>query len=277
MNVELKTQKEINHRIDQTSNVFDVFSTLKNVELNIIDSCNRVCDFCPHSLDDYQFVNGRIKLELVEELVKQLNEKNYAGSITICGFGEPLMHKQLLSIIKVLRKSTARIELITNGELLTEEKIKEFFSNGLDFLSISVYEEKFVDRIKSLVIDLDEDKFLVRDRWLGKIKIVDRKNIIKDSNVIQKQSPCWLPSYKMIINHNGDVMLCCNDWTRSNNFGNILHDNIWTIWIDKLMYKRKELLTGIRNGVCKTCNIDGTDYGSDSAKYFSLSVETLDS
>ncbi len=277
MKLELKTQKEISHRMNQTSTVIDVFTTLKNVELNIIDSCNRVCDFCPHILEDYQYTTGRANLHLFEILVDQLNEKNYSGSITICGFGEPLMHKQLSNIIKILRRSTARIELITNGELLTEEKMQEFFSNGLDFLSISVYEERFVKKIEKLVSILKEDQFLVRDRWLGKIKIVDRKNIINKSIEVQKQSPCWLPSYKMIINYNGDVMLCCNDWTRTNNFGNILNNNLWNIWIDKLMYKRKELLAGIRNDVCSTCNIDGTDYGKDSARYFSTSLATLDS
>jgi MoaA/NifB/PqqE/SkfB family radical SAM enzyme len=269
MHMELKTQKEINHRINQTSNVTDVFSTLKNVELNIVESCNRVCDFCPHALEDYQHTTGKANLELFESLVEQLNEKKYTGSITICGFGEPLMHKQLDSIIKILRKSTARIELITNGELLTSKKIQEYFSNGLDFLSVSVYEEQFVTRVKDLLSDLNENQFLVRDRWLGKIKVVDRKNIISRDNMIQKQSPCWLPSYKMIINYNGDVMLCCNDWTRTNIFGNILTENLWNIWIDKLMYKRKELLDGVRHGVCSTCDIDGTDYGKDSAKYFS--------
>jgi MoaA/NifB/PqqE/SkfB family radical SAM enzyme len=263
-----KTTKEINHRLQQTSNVTDVYSTLKNIELNIVESCNRTCEFCPHDMDDYQFTKGKADLSLYEKLVEQLNSQNYSGSITLCGFGEPLMHKNINTIINILRKSNATIELITNGELLTKKKLDNLFLNGLDFINVSIYESKYVKKITDLLSQLREEQYLIRDRYLGKIKIVDRKNIITSSVKTNKSRSCWLPSYKMIINYNGDVMLCCNDWTRTNVFGNIYNTDIWDIWCENLMSKRLELLAGHRNGVCASCNIEGTDYGNESAKFF---------
>jgi radical SAM protein with 4Fe4S-binding SPASM domain len=262
-----KIEKEIAYRMEQTSGVTDVFSTLKNLEINITDACNRACEFCPHSEEDYQFRTGRAQLSLFSFIAHQLVEKNYTGSIVLCGYGEPTMYKSLREAISILATTNAKIELITNGELLSKEKVKELFAVGLSVINISVYEEQYVEHARLLVEDLKPDQWLIRNRYLGQIELVNRIEI-RNGIIHQKTDPCWLLAYKMLVNYNGDVMLCCNDWTRSNVYGNIYETNLWAIWSNNLQDKRLELLSGQRNGVCANCNIHGTSYGADSVAFY---------
>jgi cyclic pyranopterin phosphate synthase len=262
-----KIKKEIDYRITQTSGVTDIFSTLKNLEINITDACNRACEFCPHSEDTYQYRSDRAAPTLFSSIAEQLKEKNYTGSIVLCGYGEPTMYKPLREAITMLATTDAKIELITNGELLTKEKVKDLFLAGLDIINISVYEEQYVAHASSLVEDLEPTQWLIRNRYLGQIELVNR---IEIRNGLDQNSkgPCWLLSYKMLINHNGDVMLCCNDWTRKNIYGNIYKSNLWDIWTNNLQEKRLELLSGNRTGICASCDIGGQSYGAESVKFY---------
>ena len=73
------------------------------IELSLIDVCNRSCAFCPKSdesiaPDTYQKM-GR---DLIDKLYRELKKINYGGSIALCGYGEPLLHKDIEYIIQKL-------------------------------------------------------------------------------------------------------------------------------------------------------------------------------
>ena len=77
----------------------------------------------------------------------------------------------------------------------------------------------------------------------------------------------------MIVDTTGDVLLCNNDWTRNEKFGNLLSDSIETIWLNNMHNRRMELIQGKRiHNACSTCDIHGTKYGIDSARYFKDNV-----
>jgi len=110
--------------------VNDVLSSYKNkpipswIELSLIDVCNRSCSFCPKSdpkiaPDTYQ----KMSLPLIDKLCKELAEINYKGSVVLCGYGEPMLHKDINIISKKLSK-VAFVEIVTNGDTLNSKKIK---------------------------------------------------------------------------------------------------------------------------------------------------------
>ena len=75
------------------------------IELSIIDVCNRSCIFCPKSdpsvaPDTYQ----QMQLVLIDKLSKDLQKINYKGSVVLCGYGEPMLHKEINEISKRLAK-----------------------------------------------------------------------------------------------------------------------------------------------------------------------------
>ena len=74
----------------------------------------------------------------------------------------------------------------------------------------------------------------------------------------EQYTPCFLPYYRCWIHHNGDVELCCNDWTDTNVYGNFADTPWLEIWRnnEELKRLRQELLQGNRkaNDVCRNCN-----------------------
>jgi MoaA/NifB/PqqE/SkfB family radical SAM enzyme len=54
------------------------------------------------------------------------------------GFGEPLSHPDIIDMVRQAKAIGSRIELITNGTLLTSDMSKGLISAGLDMLWISL-------------------------------------------------------------------------------------------------------------------------------------------
>ena len=73
------------------------------IELSLIDTCNRSCSFCPKS-DPKIAPNTHHKMEnvLIEKLYSDLKKIKFEGAFCLCGYGEPLLHKEHISIINKL-------------------------------------------------------------------------------------------------------------------------------------------------------------------------------
>ena len=74
------------------------------IELSLIDVCNRSCSFCPKSdpavaPDTYQ----KMTLKLINKLVSDLKKINFEGAFCLCGYGEPMLHKELIQISEHIR------------------------------------------------------------------------------------------------------------------------------------------------------------------------------
>ena len=63
----------------------------------------------------------------------ELKEYNYKGIFLFSGFVEPLLDKNIFNLISVVkdRLPKAKIEIVTNGDVLNENRAKNF----LDLLS----------------------------------------------------------------------------------------------------------------------------------------------
>ena len=85
---------------------------------------------------------------------------------------------------------------------------------------------------------------------------------------IDPKKNCFYPTYQFLIDWNGDVFLCPQDWQRRVSMGNVMQESIFEIWTGKTLTKyRKDLLKGKRCSLpCTKCNADGTLLGKDHAK-----------
>ena len=74
--------------------------------------------------------------------MRDLEQLDYSGTILYSGFCEPFLHKQLDQLIILSKKycKKARVECVTNGDLVTVEKLRWLFDAGLDTLLISMYD-----------------------------------------------------------------------------------------------------------------------------------------
>ena len=97
--------------------------------------CNFKCPFCPTG-KGYTRQGGFAKVELYEETFRQIGLYTYL--ITIHGWGEPLMYKNLPEIIRLAHEKRIFTVVTTNGSLLTTEMSRKIISNKLDYLILSV-------------------------------------------------------------------------------------------------------------------------------------------
>jgi MoaA/NifB/PqqE/SkfB family radical SAM enzyme len=94
--------------------------------------CNLSCAYC----NEYDKVSDPVPtVEMLRRI--ELLAKLGTGIITISG-GEPLLHPDLDEIIRAIRSHGAIATIITNGYLLTPERIQRLNRAGLEHLQISI-------------------------------------------------------------------------------------------------------------------------------------------
>jgi len=97
-----------------------------------IRRCNLSCTYC-NEFDDFS------KPVPLEQMLLRVDQLGNLGTsvITISG-GEPLLHPQLDDIIQHMRKRRIVAGMITNGYLLTADRIQKLNRAGLEWLQISI-------------------------------------------------------------------------------------------------------------------------------------------
>src|SRR6266403_108200 len=94
--------------------------------------CNLACKYC-NEFDDF---SKPVQLETMFQRVDKLAELG-TSVVTISG-GEPLLHPELDDIIRRIRRHGIIAGLITNGYLLTGDRIERLNRAGLEWLQISI-------------------------------------------------------------------------------------------------------------------------------------------
>lgn len=94
--------------------------------------CNLACGYC----NEYDDFSAPVPLEVMNRRIDKLAELG-TTVITISG-GEPLLHPDLEKIIERIRQHGIISTLISNGYLMTRERIEKLNRAGLDHLQISI-------------------------------------------------------------------------------------------------------------------------------------------
>ena len=184
------------------------------VELSIIDVCNRSCSFCPKvdpkiAPNTYQ----KMTMDLVNKLTQDLKKINYQGSVTLCGYGEPMLHKGVFEISKKLAEASF-VEVVTNGDTLKAESILKLYNSNVNKLLISLYDgPEQITKFKKMTKEagVPNDFVILRDRWHGAdkdygLKLTNRTGTINIGNQdnIGTFTYCNYPAYSVLIDWNGD-------------------------------------------------------------------------
>ncbi len=260
------------------------------IELNINEICNRVCPFCPRSNpEQYPNQNIHMSVELAKNISEQLADINFTGIVNISGTGEPLLTKHVVDIVKQFGNKGIHIEIVTNGDMLVSKKgtklIKDLYSAGLCQFVVSMYDgPEQIEQFNTLFAScgIDKGSYSLRDRWYdesedygllytnraGNIGFEHLSDISKQKLMESGKSACFYTHYSMMIDWNGDALLCCQDmYNRTVNFGNVKDKSLVDIWTDaKLTEFRNKLKNGDRSlSPCSNCNANGQVFGVNHA------------
>lgn len=261
--------------LDSNSKLID---TLTRIEINPSELCNRACAFCPRSNPEvYSNRNLHMLETTAESIAKNLHDINYSNRVTISGFGEPLLSRNIFKIIEIISlgaPNIERLQLITNGDQLNEDVIVKLYSAGITRLEINLYDsEQQVEYFKRILQNIDDSLYVLRHHYYSSSKDygLTLNNRAGSIDVGSKgnfsDKICYLPFYKLMIDWNGNILLCCQDWKRVAKLKlNINTHSITEIWDSVQMNEYRDSLIerGRVKSPCSECNIDGTLIGRDS-------------
>jgi MoaA/NifB/PqqE/SkfB family radical SAM enzyme len=116
------------------------------VDFEVTNRCNAKCYFCPRDATPHQ---GLMSVEIFEQSLvraielreRTLPELDADLHIALCGLGEPLLNREVVSFVRRVREEGFYCSLSTNGALLDEARSEALLEAGLQQIDINVGEE----------------------------------------------------------------------------------------------------------------------------------------
>ena len=254
--------------------LFDSISTsrsfpnglLAEVILTLTDNCNRKCNYCPYG-NKYAspHANRNISIEVLDKICNDLGN-SFDGYISFSGFGEPTLNAALNDILEKVANSckNAKMLLHTNGDNVKMLCNLPYLRQLDVILSMhSKLKSESLQCLKAL-----KNQFFLKDTTVLSSRYINNRatnaNVSNQQLSLPLERCCNIPCYKMSVDINGDVILCCSDWHRTMILGNVLTDNIYSIWNNsKYREIRTQLIRNDRsNKLCEKCSADGMITGN---------------
>ncbi len=161
-----------------------------------VNYCNFKCNFCGQSLgaaklkEEYNYdVKEKMTWKTFENIVEQSKkfDKPYK-LLSFMGHGEPLLHPDLPEMVKLAKDNNIaeRIEIITNGYLLTNDISDRLIKGGITNVRISLEglsKEVYKDISK---VDIDFNQFI------SNLEYFHKKGLENNSKLFVKIMDCCL-------------------------------------------------------------------------------------
>ena len=115
------------------------------VRIETINACNSTCAFCPMNIYSEETKNRttvRMDEDLFEKIIKELHNEKFDGDLKFYTENEPLLDRRLTDFVREAKNNipdVKRIQIDTNGLLLTEELGINLIEAGISHLHINNY------------------------------------------------------------------------------------------------------------------------------------------
>jgi tungsten cofactor oxidoreducase radical SAM maturase len=98
--------------------------------------CNLHCRTCIHNVWDVP--KAQMSMDTFQRVLESLDDLPHLTRIVFSGFGEPLIHPNILEMIGAVCKRNMAVTLGSNGILLDAEMARELIKLGVDRLVVSI-------------------------------------------------------------------------------------------------------------------------------------------
>ena len=105
----------------------------KKIYVEITNSCNLKCSFCPESKREKEFMT----IANFEHIINEVKE--YTNLVALHVKGEPLLHPELKEILEICNKNNILVNITTNATLLEKNKDIIIESNAVRQLNLSLH------------------------------------------------------------------------------------------------------------------------------------------
>lgn len=217
----------------------------KRIYIEITSSCNLNCSFCQETLRKPHFMKADEFAHILEQV------RPYTNYIYLHVKGEPLLHPELHTILKLCRKSGITVNLTTNGTLIYKKlpillenpphqmNVSVHSADDNDCIDMDSYIQQLFDSCEELLAKTDMEISLRLWNTKGTPVLFGQRNYaVKEHLHINVQSPFEWPSLEnaycndrgfcqglrqhIAILSDGTVVPCCLDGNAVMALGNVL-------------------------------------------------------
>ena len=97
--------------------------------------CQLKCRICPRSDQTVQWVEEDMSLTLYKKVSDYFSITKH---VHLQGWGEPLLHKDIVEMVNIARRAGSVVSLTTNGLLLDNNIIMELLKSNINILAFSL-------------------------------------------------------------------------------------------------------------------------------------------
>ncbi|MBF0168532.1 MAG: radical SAM protein [Alphaproteobacteria bacterium] len=235
-----------------------------HIDIELASRCNLKCPMCFREHRDIP-KQDVMNFDLFRKIIDEIEGNVY--SIKLTGRGEPLMLKEFSRFLGYLKgKRFGEVAMITNGQLLNDDRMLAMIDSGMDFVSFSIdglkeqyetirrpgkYEDiiatvtrlhalrqkqgsaKPMIRIQSVMLP-EEQRQEFLSIWgpiSDDILFLYFKDYSTEADNIQKENyPCPMPIQRMMVHFDGTVPMCINDEYEEAVMGNLNLSSVKDVW-----------------------------------------------
>lgn len=257
------------------------------VQFSPCQGCNLGCSFCGiHAIGYGRKQNGVDLMDpaIAVSVAQQIKDLGWNPRIEFAMHGEPTLHPDLPSLIRPFKSYYTLVTSNGGGLLMdTVNRVQALFDAGLNTLALDDYQtNRMIERfLENVGYDMGTPPFKIclypadksaspHTRYNGhRIVIIedlneatagthsDVHNSAGDAGPLDRSmntARCAKPFREIAIRWDGNVALCCNDWTGSYKIGNVMKDGLEAIWNHERMQAARKALYNRRRDLVPVCD-----------------------
>lgn len=237
------------------------------LEIETCSNCNRSCVTClRNSYPDSErvkswFGDTLLPAETVCSIIDQAHELGYKGDVNLQHFNEPLLDSRIEEFGRYTQSKGRAVGICTNGDFITEERSKTL-DGAFTWMDVALYSDRDAQAKRQAFLEPLFAK--TKLRFTGGYHVTTHFSPHPDlQRLVQThvETPCFELRKRMIINHKGEMLLCCDDMPGHFDLGNVFDSTLEELWFSQ---KHQEIVRvleepgGRRNySHCATCPRQG--------------------
>ncbi len=236
---------------------------------------------------------------LIDKVIDELKEVDYAGLISLNLYNEPLLDSELENNISYMKTNLPNsfVSFNSNGDYLTIDRLFKLDESGLDEIRVTLHTENYQDKNRRKAIDtffkklnlnykvnkfVSNEMIMVEKKFNNLNLIVmctnwnkignDRAGTVELNNKkVIRNKPCMKPFREIVISTEGNCYPCCNffpnsDISKQFLIGNISKKSIYDVFSSEIMVNFRKNLFDFSPKIrpCNTCNdLDNSTLNTD--------------
>jgi len=181
------------------------------------------------------FQQELLATEVVHSLIDQLETLDFRGSLCLQHFNEPLLDPRIAELGRYARgkRRFSSVFICTNGDLIDQRRASEL-DGAFDALVVTFYANpsEASARAGRLVSLFRETQIVFNTIHLVTHYSPDPRlsALVQEARALPCVQGC---RFRMVVNHRGDMLLCCDDLVGHFDLGNVRDRTLEELWYNE--------------------------------------------